>query len=170
MVGDYVMESLESLKERKSQLESRLEAITTVKQGTTPWAPGVQDQFHVDTYSYNEYSNEDEARKLRMQIRELNNQIEHYAERAREEREAIIESQTPKYNYTAAGKEDVTKNPAIAARYNAQQRLYGMSKVKQTLMKITGQKRKFEKLWSKAGTMDKKQQERIANDLNNMFR
>ncbi len=164
------MESLESLKERRSQLERRLEKITTIKHGTTPWAPGVQDQFHVDSYSHEVYTNEDEARKLRLQIRELTNQIENYAERAREEREAIIESQTPKYKFTAAGKEDVTKNPAIAARYNAQQRLFGMSKVKQTLMRISGQKRKFERLWTKAGTIDKEQQEKIANELNKMFR
>ncbi len=164
------MESLESLKERKSQLERRLEKITTVKHGTTPWAPGVQDQYYTDSYSYEEYSNSDEAKDLKRQIDALKTQIETYAERARAEREAIIESQTPKYTYSSAGKEEVTKNPAMAARYNARERLYGMSKLRRTLMKVSGQKRKFEKLWLKAVTANKKEQEKVATDLDKMFR
>ena len=102
-----------------------------------------------------------------------NRQIKTYAQRAQAEREreqAIRDSQIPKYDYISAGKVQTSTNPAIAARYNAQQRLFGMNKLKRTIMILSGQKRKFKKLWVKANTTNEKTQEQVAFELNKIFR
>lgn len=167
------MESLESLRSRKAGLEAELERITIKRYGSTPWASGVQDQFKSESYSYNQYTNPERAYQLKNEIERLDGQIRTYAQRARAEREreeALIESRIPKYGYVSAGVSQTSHNPAIAARYNAQQRFFGMNKFQQTLLKITGQKRKFDRLWSKAGSASLKQQQEIADELNDMFK
>ncbi len=167
------MESLDSLKSQLRDAKQELEKITIKKYGSVSWAPGVMDQHKSDSYSYEQYTDPNKAYRLKDRIADLENKIKTYAQRAQAEREreqAIKESQIPKYNYTSAGKEQTSKNPAIAARYNAQQRLYGMSKLKQTIMTLSGQKRKFKKLWLKANTLNEKNQEQVANELNRMFR
>lgn len=167
------MESLESLKSRKRDLEAELSKITIKKRGSTPWGPGVQDQYKSDSFGYEEYTDTSKAYRLKDEIKELNHQIETYALRARRAREAqeeLEESRRNKYSYTSDSKEQKTDNPAIAARYNAQQRFFAMSKLKQTMLIVTGQKKKFEKLWLKAVTTNKKTQEKVASELNGMFR
>lgn len=167
------MESLDSLKARKNALEEELDSITIERHGSTPWGPGVTDQFKSESYGYKEYTDPKRAYQLRNEIEYLDGQIRNYAENARMEREreeALIESRIPKYEYVSAGVSQTTKNPAIAARYNAQHRFFGMSKLEQTLMRITGQKKKFDCLWAKAGTQNLEQQEAIAEELNGMFR
>ncbi len=167
------MESLDVLKQRKQELENELKKITVEKHGSTPWAPGVYDQHKSDSYSYKEYTDSSKAYKLKDEIEYIDNQIRTYAERARQERERaefIKDSQTTKYEYTQAGETKTTTNPAIAARYNAQARLFGMSKVKQTMMTITGQKKKFKKLWLKGASQNAQTQEQVAEELNKMFR
>ncbi len=167
------MESLESLKAQLGYAKGELEKITIKKHGSVHWAPGVMDQHKSDSYSYEEYTDVSKAYRLKEQITYLENQIRTYPQRARAEREreeAIRESQIPKYDYISAGKVQTTTNPAIAARYNAQKRFFGMNKLKQTMMTLSGQKRKFKKLWVKANTMNKKTQEQVAFELNKMFR
>lgn len=167
------MESLESLKSRQRELEKELEKITINHYSTTPWAPGVQDQFKSESHAYQQYTDIDKARRLKNEIANLENQIRTYASRAqteRERQEALIDMQRPRYEYTAAGVTETTRNPALAARYEAQQRLYGMNKLQQTLMAITGQKRKFKKLWLKSASASTKTQEEVAEELNKLFR
>lgn len=167
------MESLYSLKAQLRDAEEELEKITIRKHGSVPWALGVMDQYKSESYSYKEYTDVSKAYRLKDKIADLENRINTYARRAQEEREreqAIIDSQRPKYDYTVAGKTQTSTNPAIAARYNAQQRFFGMNKLKQTMMRLSGQKRKFSKLWWKANMPDKKTQEQVAFELNKMFR
>lgn len=168
------MESLESLKNRKRQAEYDLERITIKKHGSTPWAAGVYDQHKSDSYSYNEYTDTSKAYRLIDEIKDLDRKIENYAKNAQAERERqefIRESQIPKYRYTAGGKEMETKNPAVAAKYAAQHRFHGMGKLKQAMSKMNGQYKKFNKLWHKADlTFKEEQQEKVADELNKLFR
>ena len=167
------MESLESLRTQLRIAKEELEKITVKKYGTTPWAQGVQDQYKSDSYSYDVYTDVPKANRLKYQIAELEDKINTYAQRAQRERESlevIRESQIPEYQYTSDGKTHTTTNPAIAARYNAQQRLFGMSKLQRTVASISGQKRKFESLWSKAASQNVEIQEQVAEELNKMFR
>ena len=146
------MESLDSLKAQLRDAKEELEKITIKKHGAVPWAPSVMDQHKSESYSYEEYTDVSKAYRLKDRIADLENQIKSYAQRAQAEREreqAIRDSQIRKFYYTSAGKTQASTNPAIAARYNAQQRLFGMNKLKQTMMKLSGQKRKFKKLWIK---------------------
>lgn len=167
------MESLESLKSRKRELQYELSKITIKKHGSTPWGPGVQDQYKSDSFGYEEYTDTSKAYKLKEEIAEITRKIDTYALRARREREAqeeLEESRRNKYSYVAGGKESKTSNPAIAARYDAQHRFFAMSKFKQTMVTVTGQKKKFEKLWLKAATANKQTQEKVASELNSLFR
>lgn len=167
------MESLKSLENRKRQLEYELESITLKKHGSTSWSPGVLDQHKSDSYSMDEYTDVSKAYRLKDEINHLNNLIETYAQRAKAERdreEFLIESQIPKYEYNAGGKKMETENPAIAARYDAQHRFFGKNKLQQTMLRITGQKKKFENLWAKANTTNVNTQEKVADELNRMFR
>ena len=167
------MESYESLQERKNQLENESKAITIKKHGSTPWRPGVQDQYKSESYSYDEYTDVSKAYKLKEQIAYVDHLMKTYGQRVKEQQAmeaALRESEIPKYSYEIAGKQEETKNPAIAARYDAQHRLHGMSKLKQTIAKVTGQQRKFKKLWLQAATDNKKTQEEVAMEINKMFR
>lgn len=167
------MESLQSLKDRKRQLEYELEVITIKKHSSVKWNPGIQDQYNSESYTYNNYTNPSKAYKLIDQIKELNFQIENYAQMAQKERKLEEEKRNTsikKFQYVDAKGMHETTNPAIAARYNAQHRFFGMNKFRQTLSKMSGQKRKFEKLWNKAGTLDEQQQHQIAKELNSLFR
>lgn len=131
-----------------------LRKVTIKKYGSTPCAAGVQDQFKSESYSYNQYTNPERAYQLRNQIELLDTQIKTYAQRARAEREeALVESRIPKYDYVSAGVAQTSHNPAIAARYNAQQRFFGMNKLQQTIMKITDQKRNLKDCGQKQGVL-----------------
>ncbi len=76
------------------------------------------------------------------------------------------------YGYVIADQVRTTHDKAFAARYNAQNRFYGMNKFQQAIAKLTGQYRKFSKLWDKSVSPDlsKEEKEQAANDLNKMFR
>ena len=132
------------------------------------------DSFHSNSYSYEEYSDPTLAYNLKSRISELENLIETYPQRAQAERQRqqdIIESRVPKYEYSFNGESKTTPYPALAARAEAQKRLFGMSKFKQTMMTITGQKKKFSKLWRKAARIDNDElQKQVAEELNKMFR
>ena len=82
-----------------------------------------------------------------------------------EEKIVIGEGQ---YQYESAGKTYRTNNPAVAARYDAQHRYFQMSKLKQTLARA--QYKRFQKLWIKVDTPSKEEQEKIADEMNGMFR
>lgn len=167
------MESLESLKQRKKDLEYELEQITIKKSGTAPWTSGVQDQYNSNSYSYNQYTDVSKAYKLIDEIKEIDRQIKNYGQRVKEQQEreeTLKEASIQKYEYEIAGEKKTTENPALAARYNAQHRLFGMNKLQKTLASLSGQRKKFRKLWYKADTMNEKSQEEIANELNKMFR
>ena len=84
-----------------------------------------------------------------------------------------LQSKAPnshEYTYVIDRKKEVTSNPALAARYNAQNRLFGMGKLRKALVSMTGQKRKFKELWDSSKTNDRDNQEKIAEELNKMFR
>ena len=167
------MESLDSLHAQLRDAQNELRKIIVTSYGDVPWNVGVTDQHNSTSYSYEKSIDQSEERALRNKIAYLEEQIRTYTARVREEREkekAAIVNQIPKYNYTVDGKEETTNNPAIAARYDAQQRLFGMTKVKQALATLSGQKRKFKKLWIKAATTNEKSQEEIAYELNKIFR
>lgn len=75
------------------------------------------------------------------------------------------------YTYTINGNVETTTNAAIAARYDAQHRFFGMSKLLQTTNKINGNWSKFEELWKKAAQVTNENEiEEVANELNSMFR
>lgn len=167
------MESLDYLKIQLRDAKEELERITIKKHGSVPWNPGVLDQYKSESFEYEEYTDVSKAYRLKDRIVNLENQIKTYAQIAQVEREkeqAIRDSQIPRYEYTSVGKTQTSTNPAIAARYNAQHRLFGMNKLKQSIMTLSGQKRKFKKLWIKANATNKKTQEQVAFELNKMFR
>ncbi len=76
------------------------------------------------------------------------------------------------YGYVVADQVSTTRDKALAARYNAQNRFFGMNKFQQAIAKLTGQYRKFSKLWDKSVSPDlsKEEKEQAANELNRMFR
>ena len=56
-------------------------------------------------------------------------------------------------------------------RYNAENRFFGMNKLKQTMAKITGKWKKFQELSEEAKyTDDEKRQEEITEEFKGMFR
>ena len=167
------MESLENLHEQLRDAKEELGRITIKKNGSVPWAPNVQDQYKSKSYVYEEYTDVSKAYKLKEKISNLEDQNKTYSQRAREEREreeTIRDSLTPQYDYDSAGKSATTTNPAIAARYDAQHRFFGMNKLQKTLAILTGQKRKFKKLWNDSNTTNKKTQEQVVNELRKLFR
>ena len=167
------MESLNNLKERLSFAKNELDKITIKKHNTIPWNQGVQDQYNSNSFTYEEYTDVCKAYKLKAEIFKLEDQIATYSQRVQQEREMeknIKESQIKKYEYSSLGKTQTTTNPAIAARYDAQHRFFGMSKLNQTILTLSGQKRKFKRLWIKASTTNEKTQEQVAFELNKMFR
>ena len=93
----------------------------------------------------------------------------------KEVKEEVAPSRTVKgsdgmYHYQAGGMTERTSNRAMAARYNAQHRFFGMSKLEQTLAKMNGKWAAFQKLWDQAATLDKEEQEEVAQKLDLMFR
>lgn len=167
------MESLYSLEQKLNNAKKELQKITIKKYGDVPWAPGVLDQHKSESYSYDEYTDTRKAYALKEEIRKLQYLIDTYQERVQEERlrkQELIDSKIPKYEYISNKQKETTTNPAIAARYNAQQRLFGMSKLQKTIASITGQRKKFRKLWRKTITANQKNQEEIARELNKLFR
>ena len=161
------MRSLPELQREKRYLEGELERITIRGTITTPWAPGVHDQFKVNEYSTVKYTDETKARELKNKISRLEDQIETYAQDARRERQ---EKQTETYTYKTKDGIKKTNNPAEAARYNAQKRFFGMNKLQKVMAKITLQESKFHQLWTKALTANESEQEKIASELDRMFR
>ena len=165
------MESLNYLKRELVDAQKELKEITVKKYTSAAWAPGIQDQYKSESYEV--YTNPVKARYLKNKIADLENQIKTYTESERRERQreaSFRESQKAKYEHTAAGEGLSTENPAIAARYNAQQRLFGMGKLRRTLVKAMGQEKKFKKLWKKAVTPNAEEQQQVADELNRMFR
>ncbi len=81
-----------------------------------------------------------------------------------------VKSEDGTYHYVAGGKREKTTNRAIAARYNAQNRFFGMNRVQQTMAKMSGKWREFEKLWNKVALSSSEEQEEIADKLDLMFR
>ena len=51
-----------------------------------------------------------------------------------------------------------------------QQKIFGIEKVKQTVIKTADQKRKFKKIWIKANTKNGKTPEQVAFEVNKIFR
>lgn len=168
------MEKYESLIAEKHRLEQELQKISRRVTSTTPWAPGVTDQFHTESREYTEYTDPQKAQKLMAELKDVEHLIDTYAMRAREEQmreKARIEAQKPKYGYVQGGEQMETTSMSMAARYNAQARFFGMSKLKQTLAKVNGQWRLFQQLWIKAVNPATPEIEKEVTDkLNKMFR
>ncbi len=75
------------------------------------------------------------------------------------------------YHYKAGSVFAKTTNRAMAARYNAQSRFFGMSKFEQTLAKMNGSWKKFNDLWQKVGDLrSSEENEQLADQLDQMFR
>ena len=119
-----------------------------------------------DIMENGDYAKEyDNIQKLRDIIHHEKVQLEYIQ---RQERSGSREKE---YSYESGWETHLTENPAIAARYDAQHRMFRMNKVKKIISTITGQKRKFKKLWRKAGlTTDKYEQEDLAEKMNKLFR
>ena len=47
---------------------------------------------------------------------------------------------------------------------------FGVSKLNQTILTLSGQKRKFKRLWIKASNNNEKTQEQVSYELNKIFR
>ena len=93
----------------------------------------------------------------------------------KEIRDAKIEKANPKpiartYTYYEGTERKTTPDHALAARYNAQHRFFGMGKFKQTMAKLKGQKKKFDKLWTDALVADPEKNEQVAQQLDKLFR
>ena len=159
----------EELKTKLNNYEYELGTLTVTKHGTVPWNPGVQDQYKSDSYSYVEYINPSRASFLKSEIERIKGQIANIGPNERAQAHAI-ETARNKYEYEEDGKKYKTSNPALAAAYNAQKRLYGMGKIKRTIAKVTGKERKFKNLWNKTLSTDKAVQNEVAAELNGMFR
>lgn len=86
------------------------------------------------------------------------------------EEASTIKAEDGMYHYIAGEEEQKTTNKAMAARYNAQHRFFGMSKLEQTVARMNGKWAIFKKLWDQAATMDKSEQEEVAQKLDLMFR
>ena len=168
------MESLESLKQTQKMLEKELESLTIKKVESHKWGAGILDQFDSSSYSYEEYINPSRAYAIKDELAKIKYQIQTYAQRAMTERNTVEfnkDLSTRKYGYQVSGEFRESENPAMAARYNTKDRFYGKSKLQQTLAKVTGQKKKFETLWRKAAAAENlEEQQKIANELNGMFR
>ncbi len=74
------------------------------------------------------------------------------------------------YHYRAGDHESKTVNRAVAARYNAQHRFFGMSKLQQTMARMSGKWNRFNELWNRALRATGEEQEQIADELDSMFR
>ena len=76
------------------------------------------------------------------------------------------------YGYVAGDMIYTTRDKALASRYNAQHRYFGMNKFQRAVAVLTGQRRKFYKLWEKTQKSDLTKEERMqtANELDKMFR
>lgn len=90
-------------------------------------------------------------------------------------REAKMERANPKpisrmYTYYQGTERQTTPDHALAARYNAQHRFFGMSKFKRTMSKLNGQHKKFNKLWTDAITVENDKKEEVAQQLDKLFR
>lgn len=168
------MENYQELLQRRNQLEAELERISVKKHGSTPWTPGVQDQYRSDSYSYTEFTDKSKGMQLQRELAKVQEAINTYAQRARREREQeelAKQRASEKYSYSVGGEARKTSNPAMAARYDAQHRFFALNKVQKTIATITGQKKKWEELWKKtADARSPEQQEEIAKQLDGMFR
>lgn len=167
------MESLNNLKERLHIAQNELDKITIKKHNTVPWSQGEQDQSNLNSFTYDEYTDVCKAYKLKSKIFELEDQIATYSQRAQQEEKMEKnnkESQTKEYEYSSLGKIQTTTNSANDARYDAQHRFFGVSKLNQTILTLSGQKRKFKRLWIKASNNNEKTQEQVAYELNKIFR
>lgn len=86
------------------------------------------------------------------------------------EEERTVKSSDGMYHYVAGTDHERTSNRALAARYNAQHRFFGMSKLEQTLAKMSGKWARFGELWDRALTTNEAEQHEIADELDLMFR
>ena len=111
----------------------------------------------------------EETQQREIAAKNFENRINAYE---REQKEMEEYYANAKYSYTAGTEQKKTNNHALAARYDAQHRFFGMSKTKQALAKMTGQWKKFNKLWNKATDIDlsPEEQEEIAGKLDSMFK
>ena len=111
------------------------------------------------TIKYNDnsrdYSNLTRASQIIQEIEELNNEINIYYNK--------IKQRNDEYKH-------LNESPAIAARYEAQERLLHLSKEERQLAALNGEKERFHHLWLKANTVNEQTQQEVAEELNRMFR
>jgi hypothetical protein len=147
----------------ESQIRDRINTLNEEKMQHLSWLNGRDAEQADKNYVQKVWGYVD---KIEKQIDDLNFQLQHFDHKK--------EHQTPLYNLdekNTLGRTSSSNNPAIQARYDAQQRLFGMSKFKQTIAKVTGQQRKFKKLWNRASDyLNDNQKQEVASELNKMFR
>lgn len=136
-----------------------------------------EEQRGLDVYTVRmKNNNGDRISELNMEIARIKEAIEQETNRlgreasiarVRQEQEERAERyRNSKYTYEAGGKEYKTNNPALAARYDAQHRFFGLSKMKQSLYKLNGQYDRFDKLWN---MVDSPNKEQVAEELDSLF-
>ena len=86
------------------------------------------------------------------------------------EEEKPTDENTKWYYFDLRGMTYKTANPAIAARYEARDRLFKRDEKEKELLMDSKEYERYSELWSEASRDDKNEQKRIADELNKMFR
>ena len=101
--------------------------------------------------------------KLEKEINDLYDDLK-TAQNLPKQEDPIMTSTLNENNYTS-------DNKAIQAQDEARNRFYGMSKLRQSIAKITGKKKKFEALANRAyDGMTPQEEQALTNEINRMFR
>ena len=84
--------------------------------------------------------------------------------------EEQVDENAKLYYYKIGADTYKTANPALAARYDARARFFQNSEKDQETIMESKDWDRYGDLWGEAMTDDKEEQERIAEELNKMFR
>lgn len=87
-----------------------------------------------------------------------------------EENKELASNLTAKTDSTFASQMPTSNEGTNDEIYNIQQRIFGINKLKQAIINLNSQKRKFKKIWIKAKVNNGKTKEQAAFELNKIFR
>lgn len=87
-----------------------------------------------------------------------------------EENKELASNLTAKTDSTFVSQMPTSNEATNDVIYNTQQRIFGINKLKQAIINLNSQKRKFKKIWIKAEANNGKTKEQVAFELNKIFR
>lgn len=87
-----------------------------------------------------------------------------------EENKELASNLTAKTYSTFASQMPTSNEEPNDVIYNTQQRIFGINKLKQAIINLNSQKRKFKKIWIKVKANNGKTKEQVAFELNKIFR